>query len=223
MFKEFLKLWSQEKTLLEEMNDMFDEMLEKSEKNFHDVTEALFLGGNLPQLKVQVRAEDHEINKLEQAIRRKIVTHLSVGISSLANINTGLILMSVVKDVERIGDYAKNIFEVFEKTSILQEDAYHDRLLEIRNTILETFKDVKFSYKESNEARARTAISVVSQYKDKCDAIVEELLDNPVQFAVAYALLARFFKRTLGHLGNIATSVVMPLDKLDYLDEKSLA
>ena len=38
--------------------------------------------------------------------------------------------------------------------------------------------------------------------------------------AVGYALLARYLKHIAAHLGNVATSVVMPVHKLDFYDEK---
>ena len=38
--------------------------------------------------------------------------------------------------------------------------------------------------------------------------------------AVCFALVARHFKRIMGHLVNIATSVVLPLSDLDYFDER---
>jgi len=37
---------------------------------------------------------------------------------------------------------------------------------------------------------------------------------------VCLALAFRFLKRVNAHLGNIASSVVMPLHKIDYFDEK---
>ncbi len=40
--------------------------------------------------------------------------------------------------------------------------------------------------------------------------------------AVTYTLLARFQKRIAAHLGNIASSLVMPIHKLDYFDEEYL-
>ena len=43
--------------------------------------------------------------------------------------------------------------------------------------------------------------------------------DLPTKKAVGYALLARYIKRVSGHLVNIATSVVTPVDRLDYIDE----
>ena len=37
--------------------------------------------------------------------------------------------------------------------------------------------------------------------------------------AVPRALLCRYLKRITGHLMNVITSLVMPLERLDYYDE----
>ena len=56
----------------------------------------------------------------------------------------------------------------------------------------------------------------------ECDRIVERVAhsDLSVNQAVFFALIARHFKRIMAHLLNIATSVVLPLNELDYFDEK---
>jgi phosphate uptake regulator len=38
--------------------------------------------------------------------------------------------------------------------------------------------------------------------------------------AVSYTLAVRYLKRVSAHLKNLATSLVMPIHKLDYFDEK---
>jgi hypothetical protein len=55
-----------------------------------------------------------------------------------------------------------------------------------------------------------------------CDSVVVELAhsDLSVNEAVCFTLLARYFKRIVAHLVNIATSVILPLSDLDYYDEK---
>ena len=58
-----------------------------------------------------------------------------------------------------------------------------------------------------------------------CDRVVEQVLDAPGltnRQVVAYTLAARYHKRIAAHLGNIASSLVMPLHKLDYFDEEYL-
>ncbi len=53
----------------------------------------------------ELRQTDQKVNRLEREIRRELVVHASVfgGIQSPAV----LVYMSVVKDIERVGDYAK--------------------------------------------------------------------------------------------------------------------
>ncbi len=56
----------------------------------------------------------------------------------------------------------------------------------------------------------------------KCDAMISDLMEDelPTRDAVLLTLLARYLKRVSLHLSNIASSVVMPLHRLDYFDEE---
>ena len=53
---------------------------------------------------------DKKINEFERDVRRKVMTHLAVG--GKEDIGSGLVLVSVVIDIERIGDYTKNIYDL---------------------------------------------------------------------------------------------------------------
>ena len=50
------------------------------------------------------------INAYEREVRRKVFTHLAV--TGERDLHAGLVLVSVVIDIERIGDYTKNIVEL---------------------------------------------------------------------------------------------------------------
>src|SRR5690606_32643520 len=58
----------------------------------------------------ELRSTDKKVNQLEREIRRELIVHSSVfgGIDSPAV----LVYMSVVKDIERVGDYAKNLLDL---------------------------------------------------------------------------------------------------------------
>jgi hypothetical protein len=43
--------------------------------------------------------------------------------------------------------------------------------------------------------------------------------ETDAQYAVSRALYYRFLKRTTAHVMNVLTSLVQPLDRLDYYDE----
>ena len=56
------------------------------------------------------------------------------------------------------------------------------------------------------------------EFDDIIGALAESNL--PTRHAVCLTLITRHMKRINAHLGNIASSVVMPLHKIDYFDEK---
>ena len=87
--------------------EAFDEsllMLAESQSMFGDCVAALHAEGSLV---ADIYERDQQINRYERSVRRKIVTHMSV--SAKPDINMGLVLTSLVVDIERIGDYTKNI------------------------------------------------------------------------------------------------------------------
>jgi phosphate uptake regulator len=43
----------------------------------------------------------------------------------------------------------------------------------------------------------------------------QKSLDDPATLVLCY----RYFKRIVSHCRNVATSIFMPLDKIDYFDE----
>jgi phosphate transport system protein len=53
---------------------------------------------------------DKQVNRFERDVRRKVMTHLTV--CGPADLAAGLVLVNVVIDIERIADYAKNIFDL---------------------------------------------------------------------------------------------------------------
>jgi phosphate uptake regulator len=71
----------------------------------------LFWGGEqTPEQRTALYAKDVEVNKLERAIRKHIIAHLSDPVPS--DVPYCLLIMSLVKDLERLGDYAKNLSEL---------------------------------------------------------------------------------------------------------------
>ena len=110
MWNEIKSLWSSD-NLLNEAWDLAYEAISIDAEMFNDATEALW-GDNRIAVQKLIFKKDKLINKYERDIRRKVITHLTVqGNDSLA---AGLILSTVIVDVERIGDYIKNIVDLTE-------------------------------------------------------------------------------------------------------------
>lgn len=174
------------------------------------------------------RAEIYErdilVNKTERAIRKAIVSHLAVNPRS--DTVLCLILMSVGKDAERIGDYCKNMMDLPDyHLPRAGENAVADELQRMQGRVDALFPLVRAGFGASDEVAGGEVVRQEREVTEACEALIQRVLDFPglsTRQAVSYTLLARFYKRIAAHLGNIASSLVMPLHKLDYFDERYL-
>ena len=73
--------------------------------------------------------------------------------------------------------------------------------------------------------QAATFIEVSEELKDECDDRIDAILAatesrnvEPAEPAAA-ALCYRYFKRVTSHAGDVVTSLVVSVDRLDYFDE----
>ena len=203
---------------LERMRQQLGSMLSDG-RHIFDAAANAFLGGADPEvIREDLFATDKRINKTERSIRRQAVVHGSVHGSS--QLPTCLVLMSIVKDAERIGDYSKTIFDV----ALLKQkckDAYFDDLLDHKNQISALLQQATELYSAQDESGSSEFLERGDAMQDHYDNQVEALLgeDPGTTQPAATALCYRYYKRIVAHLLNIITSVVMPLDKLDYFDE----
>ena len=129
------------------------------------------------------------------------------------DVSTSLLLMSVVKDAERLGDYNKNLYEVSELTAKpLDKEKYKSLFNNLGNEISELFKQTKKAFIESNSELAENTWLVKKNITNKCDDIIKKLAESnlSVNEAVCFTLIARYYKRLAAHLTNIATSVIVP-------------
>ncbi len=202
---------------LREVKEDFCGMLNDTEDMFRSVTEVL-LGKTEPEkLKEEIYAKDREVNRKEQEIRRRLVGHLTLG--RMVDAPACLVFMSVAKDVERIGDYCKNIFEVASFYTIPGLEArYAMPLQEIREQIAELFEKARKAFSESDESLAKQVLRAHEVVAKKCDMLIGQVLNDtlPTKEAVSTALLSRYFKRVVRHLGNIVSSVIGAVEKIDF-------
>ena len=204
-----------------ELVEMITEMLDLGEKMFAYTIGVMVQGepDSDPQEKLYNR--DKRINKLERKIRRRVVSHLSVK-GSRAEVPSALIFMNVVKDGERIGDYVKNLHEVVEMMpGDPDRKLYQDHLAAPAAAIAEVFTLTHRAFLESDEELAGKVIKKAKnqgrEYEDMIRTITTSDLDT--QDAVCLVLVLRFFKRVVAHMSNIASTVVMPVDMIDFYDE----
>ena len=222
MFRELLTAWRKTDPL-KEMYESLITMIEGGEWMFAASWEAAAEGKVRAEVKDKIYRRDIEVNRTERTIRRRIVEHLSV--QPGVDVPACLVLMSVVKDAERVGDYCKNILEVGGMVAEpLTSCAFHDRFQEAYGDIYATFGKTRNALADSDEMLGHEVIVEERDIAARCDALIERIAsgDLTARLAVPWALLARHLKRVSAHLGNMASSLVMPLHKLDYFDEKWL-
>ena len=205
--------------VLAEMITKLGEMLEAGEWMFEQASEVLMREIDWSSVSDPLYARDKQINEIERGIRERIITHLSVGHQE--DLGACLVLMSVVKDAERIGDYCKNLFEVarFYQREYTRTE-YAEPLAEIRAAVKPLFAASRQAFTEADSKGAYSILGQASTITKRCDQLIRQLLSVHDQIApdeaVAYVLLSRFYKRVAAHLANIATSVVSPVPMLDY-------
>lgn len=196
-----------------------EEMLALDRRELEMAMSALLGDAEPGAVEGEVRSADRRVNGLEREIRRQLVVHASVfgGIDSPAV----LVHMSTVKDIERIGDYAKNLLDLALEGARFGElpDAAEWRALagEVPRLVVEAGA----AFRSSDGTRCREHLERGEQLLRHFDRRVSSLVrgDDSGGQAVARALAYRYLKRIVAHLMNLLSSVVLPLDRLDAYDE----
>lgn len=223
MLKEILNALKKHDPLAE-MIGQLGQMLQDGQWMFDQASQALMRKVDWESISDDLYARDRQINKIERTIRERIVTHLSMGHNE--DLTGCLVLMSVVKDAERIGDYCKNIFEIakFYRGEYTRSE-FATPLGEIRDAVRPLFGTANEAFVTASRKGANEVLSQARSITKRCDQIIHQLLSLNGQMApdeaVAYVLLSRFYKRVAAHLANIATAVVSPVPMLDFAGEGS--
>ena len=173
------------------------------------------------EIDIDIYKMDKKINEFERDVRRKIMTHLAVG--GKEDIGSGLVLVSVVIDIERIGDYTKNIHDLaVNHPKKLNGGSLEDRLAEIEKISFNLFEKSIQAFKNQN---IKKASSLMGDYKEniskQCDSITNEIIagkigDLEIGTASAVGLYARYLKRIAAHSRNLISSIVNPFERIGY-------
>jgi Na+/phosphate symporter len=178
-----------------------------------------------PEELIELRGRDTKVNKLQRKIRKRIVTHLSVS-ANAPDLPYCLLLISLVKDVERIGDYAKELAEVpgFAKASFTDHEIVQNLRL-IRAGVEDVMSNVQNVLNTSDNEKAVKMIRHGRGLTDRADEVLRALASHSFDAATHTALVlgTQYYKRVCGHALNLLSSVVVPLHKLDYYDEDDIA
>jgi len=219
MFKKLMAVW-RGKTFLSKIVKNFEQIFVLGEEIFMNACR-VWQGDIVPEkIRDNIYSVDQEINKVEQDIRRKLVEHLAI--EPEVDVAACLVFMSVVKDAERIGDYSKNIFEVsLLRKEGFEEDEWVNALQEIQDEVTQNFLKTRHAFAQAELKEAETIMAKHRDISAKCEKLIRTMADKemPSNKAVCYTLYTRYLKRVSAHLANIASAIVNPVEKIDYVEE----
>ncbi len=203
---------------LEEVEAWIVGMLRDGNDVFTAATDALFGGGKSKATKKEVRDTDKGINEAQQDVRRTLMIHAAVNGSDLPLV---LQYASIVKDAERIGDYSKNMYDLVKFGANFEGAPDEDELDDYREKVSRLILDAADVFEAKDSAAAQRLLGKADAFLDQYDSEVKAAYKSTgdTSDAVGRALYFRFLKRTTAHVMNVLTSLVQPLDRLDYYDE----
>lgn len=222
MFNKFKELFSSENLLDSAFNTTLT-MLEFDHK-MYSASQQTLRRSDSAELPFDFKQTDRKINKFEREVRRNVLTHLSV--SGTQNIVPGLVLVSIVIDVERIGDYTKNVAGLATLHPEALEGGKHEAdLCEIEEFIENNFPIIIDVLKTQEKSKARKVMQREESVASKAESIVKAMLTHQdknlsTRNAVAIALYSRYLKRINAHLTNIASSIVNPFPRIGFREKK---
>ena len=208
------------KDSLDNIDAKLSEMLTNSMHTFDVAMNCLLGDTNLDTVRDDLYATDKAINELHREVRREMIVHSAVNSRNL-DIPLLLSYMTMSKDIERIGDYCKNLFEIAETGNTFTKGDDLDDYIELRNDIGKLIVYLQSCLALDDESKVQDLITLGSSISSNIDRKITELLENKesIQYPVATTLFYRYLKRIVSHIVNAATALIMPTDQIDYLDE----
>ena len=206
--------------LLDSIDAKLSEMLTNS-MHAYDITMNCLLGDtNLETVRDDLYNTDKAINELHREVRREMIIHSAVNSRNL-DIPLLLSYMTMSKDIERIGDYCKNLFEIAETGNSFAKGDDLDTYMELKNDIGKLIVYLQSCLNLDDESKVQDLITLGSSLNNDLDEKITALLEDKekIQYPVATPLFYRYLKRIVSHIINAATAIIMPTDQIDYLDE----
>lgn len=220
VFKNLVNIWKSEDSLSQAWASS-NEMLTLSHVMFTDAIGALRSGEKNKVIK-SIKQRDTDINKYQRDIRKKVVTYYSIS-KDVTNLDSGLVLINMVVDIERIGDYTKNILDLAKHhPKKFVSEKISDDLRVVEKAVIERFGNTIKAVEEMDEEVAKELIkSYRSDLGKLSDSLVASSISGNLQIGVEHkassmVLYARYLKRIGAHLKNITSVVVNPFESIGY-------
>jgi phosphate transport system protein len=218
MFRQLLSIFKKD-TLMDRAYQRSFEMLDITQEMFLKAKESLRFRSD-SEVDINVREKDKVINSFEREVRRDVFSHLAI--RGAEKLPSGLVLVSIIIDIERIGDYAKNMIDLaLNHPGMLHGGKFEGDLRRVETAVEENFINTRKCFELGDSSIAMRLLEKYKWINSVCDEalvalIKEEDKDISPGDAVALAIYFRWLKRINSHLRNITTSVVNPFDRIGF-------
>ena len=197
---------------------------------FADVSQMLHLSAEMLDHSLEVLLEnqpvsvdledmDDVVDESERRVRRTILQHLAV--NPRQDLVASLVLVSMVQDAERIGDFARGLVELMKMARSPRQGVFRDELRALAARVRPLFDICERAFREGDEAQARQVMAAHSGLRKELKEYRGRVANSDLSadMAIVYAGAAQILRRVGAHLSNIATTVVQPYDKIRHGDE----
>jgi phosphate uptake regulator len=217
MFKRLFSWWKED-ILLKQALEKSALALEKAGKMYSFAMDFLLEGIDEEK---SIYDMDKEVNDLQIDIRKKVLEHLTINPEQ--DVTASLVLTTIIVDIERIGDYAKNTVELRPMCSgKLQDPNYNPVIDNLREKIENSLLKTRQAFIDADDMKAKELMAEFTWIGNKCDSTLTLITGDEslkAREAVVYGLLLRYLKRISAHARNICSSVVNPFHRLGYRPE----
>jgi phosphate uptake regulator len=223
-FREIYEIWRRDNSLNLALGESY-EMLERTHRMFQESVN-LLRDVETEQMTLNIYEEDRRINAYQIQVRQRVLRYLAI--AGMVDLVPGLVLTSIVIDIERIGDYTKNITQLATTyPEKLDCGRFEQRVGHIEKIVEKLFGDIRSILKSSDRQAARRRLDECSRVRKDADQIIADLIKEEDESmgraqAAVVALYVRYLKRVGAHLLNILSSVVSPFERIGYREQDQI-
>jgi len=175
-------------------------------------------------IKQSISKIDQTLNYLQKEVRKMVFEHLAI--SGVKDLVKSLQLYSIVNDIERIGDNAKNLAEVLDyiPCELVVSEEYRVRFKEVVKSTDELFNLSIDTLKNFDVIVAEQVIVKYQSISRLCEELIKEIVTSDKELVkkadLRLLMILRYTKRVNAHLRNVANMVKEPVNLSNFKVEK---